>query len=123
MNTQKERQTFAIIVHTQVLENYGDAEKPHWKLKPGEAYWVANVESGFASYDLAPVARNLPNIDTVEQRDSNMWIEYVTRTEVVEVQEAVRRSSIRLEDCDPYNNLFFERVRKADGFECYSMPG
>jgi len=32
-----------LYIWTQVLENYGDAEKPHWKAKGGGEYFVPGV--------------------------------------------------------------------------------
>ena len=31
-----------LLIQTQVYENYGSAEKPHWKAKGGEDYVVPN---------------------------------------------------------------------------------
>ena len=33
-----------LLITTQVYENYGDAEKPHWKAKGGSDYVVKNFK-------------------------------------------------------------------------------
>jgi hypothetical protein len=32
-----------LYIQTQVFENYGDAENPHWKAKGGSDYFVENI--------------------------------------------------------------------------------
>lgn len=32
-----------IMIETQVMENYGDAENPYWKMKGGNDYVIENV--------------------------------------------------------------------------------
>lgn len=33
-----------LLITTQVLENYGDADKPYWKAKGGDDYVVKNID-------------------------------------------------------------------------------
>ena len=33
-----------IMIETQVMENYGDAENPYWKMKGGNDYVIENVK-------------------------------------------------------------------------------
>ena len=33
-----------LVIYTQVYENYGDADQPHWKAKGGGDYFVRNVD-------------------------------------------------------------------------------
>jgi hypothetical protein len=33
-----------IVIETQVMENYGDADKPYWKAKGGNDYVIENVQ-------------------------------------------------------------------------------
>ena len=106
---------FAIIAHTQVLENYGQPLTPYWKLKPGEAIWVANLEIASAK-EAQAVALNMAPVKWVETRDNPMMIEYVTRIEAVPVEEARRRAAIDTNAPDIDTDTFFSAIRVADHY-------
>jgi hypothetical protein len=108
-------ETFAIIAHTQVLENYGQPLKPYWKLKPGEALWVANLEIGSAK-EAQAVALNMEPVRAVETRDNPMMIEYVTRIEAITVEEARRRANIDTSNPDIDTDTYFSAVKRADHY-------
>lgn len=113
-------QLFAIIAHTQVLENYGDAQKPYWKCKGGDAYWVANVFAKDAqTAELSGL--NLPSTRTVETRSSTAFIEFVNRVEVVAVAEAERRCAIDTLDPLIDSDAFFSAVKRSAVFDTYEM--
>ena len=65
-----------LMIFTQVYENYGDAQKPHWKAKGGSDYVVKNIDVNRAS-DIATWAAG-----QIEQ-DNEAFREYIIGWEVV----------------------------------------
>ena len=65
-----------LMIFTQVYENYGDAQKPHWKAKGGSDYVVKNIDVNRAS-DIATWAAG-----QIEQ-DNEAFREYIIDWEVV----------------------------------------
>ena len=105
----------AVIAHTQAMENYGDPERPWWKRKAGDSYWVCTIDlpKGY-EIDKTGLLNGLRDaIATIEVRDSPMWIETVSDIELVSVAEAKERSEIdwRAIDCE-YED-FVRHVRKG----------
>jgi hypothetical protein len=41
------------VIHTQVYENYGEADAPYWKPKGGEQVKVTNLPAGISMFDLS----------------------------------------------------------------------
>ena len=115
--------TYAIIAHTQVLENYGDVERPHWKCKGGDAYWIANIITDRDAAGLEHAGINLPNIGAIECRNSCHLIEFVKSIEVVSVEEALRRESIDLNDFNLTADEYFSHVTRAEDWDCYMLGG
>jgi hypothetical protein len=115
--------TFAIIAHTQVLENYGSPDKPHWKCKGGDAYYIANLVTDQSSATVVQIAGNLPPAREVETRDSNMLIEYCRSFEAIDVAEAERRAAINVNDDDLDPDVYFSAVTRRGHVETYRMGG
>jgi len=111
---------FAIIAHTQVLENYGDSQKPYWKCKGGDAYWVANVFAKDAQ-TAQNMGLNVPSTRTVETRNSMGFIEFVNRIEVCDVIEATRRAAVDRTDDSIDPDVYFSFVQKAKEFDTYEL--
>jgi hypothetical protein len=115
MAEKKANGLFAIIAHTQVLENYGSPLQPRWKTKGGDAYWVANLEIGSAK-EAQAVALNMDPVRGVETRDNPMMIEFVNRIEAITVEEARRRAAIDVNDPNIDPDTYFSAVKRADHY-------
>jgi len=112
--------TKAIIVHTQILENYGDSNKPYWKPKGGGTYWVGDLElmDEGAFKDKTFLLNGMRNAySMVETRTSSMFIEIVNDIEAISLEEAEERSSIPLDTEDSY--LFFRRITKLGNHQLW----
>lgn len=109
---------YAIVAHTQVLENYGSAEQPHWKLKFGTSYWLADVE--FAQ-DKTPeeaveYCGNLPNRGEIEIRNSAHTIEFIKSFEAISQEEACQRHfEINIEDEDISTEDYLRYLKRPRG--------
>jgi len=66
-----------LLITTQVLENYGDAEKPHWKAKGGSDYVVKNFR------DYNRVTETVMALRGKIECDNDMFREYIIDWEVV----------------------------------------
>lgn len=110
-------ETLALVVKTFALENYGDAEKPHWKRKCGSTTWVANVRGKpdfLRACNLAGVIQDAaPNLET---RNSTGFIEMVDSVEVLALAEAERRAAIDTRDPGIDSLEFFAAIEKLNPF-------
>lgn len=63
-----------LCITTQIRENYGDTNNPHWKFKGGETYIVPNlsVEQALTIKD-----SGIPTLKTLIESKSGMFEEYV----------------------------------------------
>lgn len=88
--------TKAVIVGTQCLENYGDPDKPYWKSKGGDSYWVATILFDEGQEPSETALRNglAEVMAKYETRDSAMWIEMIRSVSLVDLREARRRANI-----------------------------
>ena len=111
--------TYAIIAHTQVIENKGEPLHPSWRLKGGTSHWLANVMACNGQQATA-IANRLPEIHQLETRDSSMMIEYVTRFEAVTVEEARERAAIDPDSDDISSEEYFRAIRCRGYIETYS---
>ncbi len=66
-----------LLIQTQVLENYGDADKPYWKAKGGGDYVVKNFRKFNAATEVVMALRG-----QIEQ-DNEIVREYIIGWEVV----------------------------------------
>ena len=66
-----------LLIQTQVLENYGDADKPHWKAKGGGDYVVKNFRKFNAATEVVMALRG-----QIEQ-DNEFYREHIINFEVV----------------------------------------
>ncbi len=66
-----------LLIQTQVLENYGDADKPYWKAKGGGDYVVKNFRKFNAATEVVMALRG-----QIEQ-DNEFVREYIIGWEVV----------------------------------------
>jgi hypothetical protein len=66
-----------LLIQTQVLENYGDADKPYWKAKGGGDYVVKNFRKFNAATEVVMALRS-----QIEQ-DNEFVREYIIGWEVV----------------------------------------
>jgi hypothetical protein len=115
--------TKAIIVKTMCLENYGDADKPHWKRKSGQTVWVANVQGEEASLNTADFAGLIQDAaPELETRDSAMFIEMVSEVDLLDLTEAERRAAIDTKDPRIDSDDFFAAIsRNRAGVETFRM--
>lgn len=107
---------WAVILHTQVLENYGDGEKPWWKPKGGESIWAYNLECEvMPNYSQHPAEV----LEKIETRDSIHFIEMVRSVEIIPLEEAEERLAIKDDDYERY----FDQVRQIRGGVHTYKPG
>ena len=66
-----------LMISTQVYENYGDAEKPHWKAKGGNDYVVKNFRDYNRVTEVVMALRG-----QIEQ-DNDYYREHIIDFEVV----------------------------------------
>ena len=66
-----------LLITTQVYENYGNAEKPHWKAKGGSDYVVKNFR------DYNRVTETVMALRGKIECDNDMFREYIIDWEVV----------------------------------------
>lgn len=66
-----------LLIQTQVYENYGDADQPHWKPKGGGDYVVKNFRKFNAVTETVMAVRG-----QIEQ-DNEFYREYIINFEVV----------------------------------------
>ena len=66
-----------LLITTQVYENYGDADKPHWKAKGGSDYVVKNFK------DFNRVTETVMALRGKIECDNDMCREYIIGWEVV----------------------------------------
>lgn len=111
----------AIIAHTFCLENYGEGDKPYWKRKGGDAYWIANFEGDRDERDIQQMALNMPVARTVETRDSSGFIEMIDRIEVITVEEARKRAAVNRNDPDIDCDTYFSFVEVKHPIETYRV--
>ena len=114
-------ENYAVIVDTQVLENYGDASKPHWKAKGGNTIWTFNVTSKKVPDETQILNSGLPELSHIECRNSAMYIEFITKIEFISVYEAEIRSKINLADPSLTSEQFFNSIRKLEIINQYSL--
>ena len=91
-----------LIIQTQIRENYGDADAPHWKCKGGETYVVPNLTAPQAA---KVVEQGIPTLTALINTRGDMFEEYVLGFDVVE-DTAVA--------CEPWETpfeLFWEQGR------------
>ena len=63
-----------IAIYTQYRENYGDADKPYWKMKGGEVYIVPDLTPAQA---LKVKEQGIPTLKALIETRSDMFEEYV----------------------------------------------
>ena len=66
-----------LMIQTQVMENYGSAENPHWKAKGGNDYVVKN----FTAFN--SVSSYIMMIRDRIEIDNDLYQEYIVDWEVV----------------------------------------
>ncbi len=66
-----------LLIQTQVYENYGDADQPHWKPKGGGDYVIKNFRKFNAVTETVMAVRG-----QIEQ-DNEFYREYIINFEVV----------------------------------------
>lgn len=112
--------TWAVIVYTQILENYGGKNHPWWKAKGGDAVWAMNiVVPKDAHIDNAVVLEHMPeNVRSIlESRDNNDYIETIVDIAVISTGEAEMRKNIG-DDSEHYLSKIWE-IR--GGAQTYSI--
>lgn len=114
-------ENYAVIVETQVLENYGDAYKPHWKTKGGDTIWAFNFTSKKVPNEIQILNSRFPELDHIECRNSAMYIEFITNIRFISVYEAEIRSKINLLDPNLTPDQFFNSIRKLEIINQYSL--
>lgn len=74
-----------LVIHTQYKENYGDAEKPHWKFKGGSVYVVENLtlEQAVRGRD------NHPRLSQLIESKNSMSEEYIVGVSIMQDQDSV----------------------------------
>lgn len=110
---------FAIIAHTQVLENYGTEDTPYWKPKLGSSYWIANIDAEHRD-QAARSAGQLPSISNIETRNSTMLIEYVKQIDAISIDDAERRSKINRNDPNIEPETYFDFVERVEPILSYT---
>lgn len=63
-----------IVITTQVRENYGDAERPHWKCKGGEVFVVPDLT---VEQTLKVKESGIPTLKSLIETRNEMFEEYV----------------------------------------------
>ena len=66
-----------LLIVTQVMENYGDAEKPYWKYKGGSDYFIKN----FSAFD--KVTEAVVGVRSKIECDNEYCREFIIHWEVV----------------------------------------
>lgn len=114
--------TRAIIVRTFFLENYGDVDNPYWKRKGGETYWICNLDTTSDVFlDKTTLLNGLKEpISQVEIRDSPLCIEMVNDIWDISVEEAERRASINLVECEDYEE-YQSYIKKLPYIQTWSV--
>lgn len=70
-----------VVITTQICENYGEADAPHWKFKGGNFYVVSNLTKA----QVAKVEINgIPTLKALIESKNPMFEEYVVNCQVVE---------------------------------------
>ena len=80
-----------LVILTQVYENYGSAEKPHWKAKGGDTYVVPN----FTQFNSAQAV-----VDSIRDQceiDNEFYNEYIVDWYVAEDDHLTRDERLQLE--------------------------
>ena len=80
-----------LVILTQVYENYGSAEKPHWKAKGGDTYVVSN----FTQFNSVQAV-----VDSIRDRleiDDDFYNEYIVDWYVAEDDYLTRDERLQLE--------------------------
>lgn len=115
-------ETRAIIVRTFFLENYGDVQNPYWKRKGGETYWICNLEATPEVFqDKTMLLNGLSDlVSRVEIRDSPLCIEMVDDIWDISLEEAERRASINLVECEDYEE-YQSYIKKLPNLQTWSV--
>ena len=79
-----------LVIETQVMENYGDAENPYWKFKGGHSYKIRNVPGSLGMDALAGIikALGLPNDEwyqeyaTGEHYENDDWMSWFEQSQL-----------------------------------------
>jgi hypothetical protein len=77
------REAMKLVITTQYTENYGDAEKPYWKLKGGSVYAIENLTQAQAERG---AKSGLPNLSRLIESKNSMSEEYIV--DVLAVEDA-----------------------------------
>ena len=114
--------TRAIIVRTFYLENYGDIKDPYWKRKGGGTYWICNLDATSDVFlDKTALLNGLrETISQVEMRDSPLCIEMVNDIWDISIEEAERRASINLVECEDYEE-YQSYIKKLPNIQTWSV--
>ena len=80
-----------LVILTQVYENYGSAEKPHWKPKGGDNYVVSNFTQ------LNEVQAVVDSIRDRLEIDDDFYNEYIIDWYVAEDDHLTRDERLQLE--------------------------
>ena len=111
--------TYAVLIHTRHLENYGEPTSPWWKPKGGSTTWMCNYETD-TGIDKTALMNGLSEvIARHEIRDSPMFIEMMDDISVITLAEAEERSSIDIHDPAIESDEYFRHIRKADSIVTY----
>ncbi len=70
-----------VAIYTQIRENYGSADAPHWKCKGGSTFVVPNLTSVRAA---RVQEQGIPTLTALISTSNAMFEEYVTGFTVVE---------------------------------------
>jgi hypothetical protein len=81
-----------LVITTQYKENYGDAEKPHWKFKGGATYVVENL-----TLEQAVRGRDShPKLSQLIESQNSMSEEYIVGASIMQDQDSV---------CEPWEQV------------------
>ncbi len=70
-----------LVIQTQVRENYGSADAPHWKFKGGEVY----VMNGITETQAARIRKGgIPTLSSLLESRSSMYEEYIINHDLVD---------------------------------------
>lgn len=91
-----------IVITTQVRENYGDAERPYWKMKGGSVFVVPNLT---VAQTLKVKESGIPTLKALIETRNEMFEEYVVDWSILDNDAVV---------CDPWEtptDLFWTNGR------------
>jgi hypothetical protein len=75
-----------VVIYTQNRENYGSADKPHWKMKFGNVYVVPNITVGQA---IKIKDQGIPTLTALINTRNNGFEEFVAHWYILDSDAAV----------------------------------